>query len=344
MYSQVLCFYALALLVALAVRSPAPVSSLEPLIFVAEEGRARARDDRSGDKGAAAAFGMSEFMVAMVRTSSVFLPFFSSLLYSRPTSLQKIRFTKCAIQSKRAEASLAPEMSTAERTKKRPRHFFQTPPFSFEREREGEKCIHLFRTKNRKASVLFGLFTSCMLCDQWSVLSTNVPRGVAFRLSSLQKEVLSLSLSQRARSRPRENEYREARVVSWYLFRVSLCPCQVAKIDRLKGEELDVSTEVNEVFGGRTRGFHLHWLLPLTVVFPESLHDDVMGYRLPEIAAKGSGRTGFGDEDDAHRASEDLEDGGGFEGDSVSPDATDIEATMPNNSHDDSGALVNRAR
>lgn len=76
--------------------------------------------------------------------------------------------------------------------------------------------------------LLFGLFTSCMLCDQWSVLSTNV-----------------------------------------------------AKIDRLKGEELGVSSEVNEVFGGRTRGFHWHWLVPVTVDFPKSVQDDVLGYRLP---------------------------------------------------------------
>lgn len=68
-----------------------------------------------------------------------------------------------------------------------------------------------------------------MLCDQWSVLSTNV-----------------------------------------------------AKIDRLKGEELGVSSEVNEVFGGRTRTIHVHWFLPVTVHFPKSVHDDVMGYRLPE--------------------------------------------------------------
>lgn len=77
--------------------------------------------------------------------------------------------------------------------------------------------------------VLFGLFTSCMLCDQWTVLSTNV-----------------------------------------------------AKIDRLKGESLSVSNEVNEVFGGRSRGFQVHWLFPLAVRFPKSVHDDVMGFRLPD--------------------------------------------------------------
>mmetsp|Transcript_7813 Transcript_7813/g.10902 ORF Transcript_7813/g.10902 Transcript_7813/m.10902 type:complete len:393 (+) Transcript_7813:244-1422(+) len=80
-------------------------------------------------------------------------------------------------------------------------------------------------------AILFGLFTSCMLCDQWSVLSTNV-----------------------------------------------------AKIDRLKGEELAVSSEVNEVFGGKSRGFHLHWLIPVPPNYPDSVHDDVMGYRLPPEA------------------------------------------------------------
>ena len=103
-------------------------------------------------------------------------------------------------------------------------------------------------------SVLFGLFTACMMCDQWSVATTNV-----------------------------------------------------AKIDRLKGEEhpegLDVSDEVNEVFGGLGvgRGFRATWLLPTEVRFPASLEDDIMGYTLPAPAgcppccgAGGAGGAGAG--------------------------------------------------
>ena len=52
----------------------------------------------------------------------------------------------------------------------------------------------------------------------------------------------------------------------------------VAKIDRLKGEETECASDVNEVFGGRSRGFRLDWLLPTAPVFPESVHDDIMGY------------------------------------------------------------------
>lgn len=77
------------------------------------------------------------------------------------------------------------------------------------------------------AALLFGLFTACMLGDQWSVLRTNV-----------------------------------------------------AKIDRLKGEETECASDVNEVFGGRSRGFRLDWLIPTAPVFPASVHDDIMGYHV----------------------------------------------------------------
>ena len=77
------------------------------------------------------------------------------------------------------------------------------------------------------AALLFGLFTACMLGDQWSVLRTNV-----------------------------------------------------AKIDRLKGEETECASDVNEVFGGRSRGFRVDWLVPTKPLFPASVHDDIMGYHL----------------------------------------------------------------
>ena len=93
-------------------------------------------------------------------------------------------------------------------------------------------------------AVLFGLFTSCMLCDQYSVLSTNV-----------------------------------------------------AKIDRLKNQLTTVS-EINEVFGGRSRGFHLHWLLPIAPHFPDSVKDDVFGFRVPDDSSSpGSGSGADGNHD-----------------------------------------------
>jgi hypothetical protein len=54
----------------------------------------------------------------------------------------------------------------------------------------------------------------------------------------------------------------------------------VAKIDRLKGEETECASDVNEVFGGRTRGFRADWLVPTAPVFPPSVRDDIMGYTL----------------------------------------------------------------
>ena len=98
------------------------------------------------------------------------------------------------------------------------------------------------------AALLFGLFTACMLGDQWSVLRTNV-----------------------------------------------------AKIDRLKGEETECASDVNEVFGGRSRGFRLDWLLPTAPVFPESVHDDIMGYHatpsLKDINAHADDLEGQADEE-----------------------------------------------
>ena len=92
-------------------------------------------------------------------------------------------------------------------------------------------------------ALLFGLFTACMLADQWSVLRTNV-----------------------------------------------------AKIDRLKGEETECASDVNEVFGGRSRGFRYDWLLPTAPVFPESVRDDIMGYRLADKRSM-SGDLEGGDEE-----------------------------------------------
>ena len=43
-----------------------------------------------------------------------------------------------------------------------------------------------------------------------------------------------------------------------------------------------MSTEVNEVFGGRTRSFRLTWLLPTAVEFPDSLHDDILGFQVSQ--------------------------------------------------------------
>ena len=100
------------------------------------------------------------------------------------------------------------------------------------------------------AALLFGLFTACMLGDQWSVLRTNV-----------------------------------------------------AKIDRLKGEETECASDVNEVFGGRSRGFRADWLVPTKPLFPPSVHDEVMGYHVAnglddDLEGGATGENGLGLEDD----------------------------------------------
>mmetsp|Transcript_13067 Transcript_13067/g.42592 ORF Transcript_13067/g.42592 Transcript_13067/m.42592 type:complete len:244 (-) Transcript_13067:276-1007(-) len=63
----------------------------------------------------------------------------------------------------------------------------------------------------------------------------------------------------------------------------------VAKIDRLKGDEddLNIVSGVNEVFGGRGK-IHLDWVLPILPRFPASVHDDIMGFRCSNSGAGGS--------------------------------------------------------
>ncbi|TYZ68840.1 hypothetical protein PybrP1_011541 [[Pythium] brassicae (nom. inval.)] len=75
-------------------------------------------------------------------------------------------------------------------------------------------------------AVLFGLFTLCMMCDQYSVITTGA-----------------------------------------------------TQIDRLKGEVGD-SLGVREVFGGASQGFSLNWLLPVSIWFPTSLKNQILGYIL----------------------------------------------------------------
>jgi palmitoyltransferase len=75
-------------------------------------------------------------------------------------------------------------------------------------------------------AVLFGLFTLCMMCDQYSVITTGA-----------------------------------------------------TQIDRLKGEVGD-SLGIREVFGGASHGFSLHWLMPVSIWFPTSLKNQILGYVL----------------------------------------------------------------
>lgn len=63
-------------------------------------------------------------------------------------------------------------------------------------------------------AVLFGLFTMCMMCDQYSMITTGM-----------------------------------------------------TQIDRFKGEVTD-TLGIREVFGGASKRFALHWLLPVRIWFP----------------------------------------------------------------------------
>mgnify|MGYP006101164505 CR=1 FL=1 len=74
--------------------------------------------------------------------------------------------------------------------------------------------------------LLFGLFTSCMMLDQWGVVSTGA-----------------------------------------------------TQIDRLKGEDVEIFHNFNEVFGGDF-GFKMNWLLPVDVTFPKSVKNEIYGYKI----------------------------------------------------------------
>ena len=70
----------------------------------------------------------------------------------------------------------------------------------------------------------------------------------------------------------------------------------VAKIDRLKGEGDGVRLRRQRGLWGRSRGFRYDWLLPTAPVFPESVRDDIMGYRLADKRSM-SGDLEGGDEE-----------------------------------------------
>ena len=85
--------------------------------------------------------------------------------------------------------------------------------------------------------------------------------------------------------------------------RWSVLRTNVAKIDRLKGEETECASDVNEVFGGRSRGFRADWLVPTKPLFPPSVHDEVMGYHVAnglddDLEGGATGENGLGLEDD----------------------------------------------
>ncbi|GAB9466587.1 hypothetical protein Gpo141_00003958 [Globisporangium polare] len=75
-------------------------------------------------------------------------------------------------------------------------------------------------------AVLFGLFTMCMMCDQYSMITTGM-----------------------------------------------------TQIDRFKGEVTD-TLGIREVFGGASKRFALHWVLPVSIWFPTSLKNQILGYVL----------------------------------------------------------------
>mmetsp|Transcript_35126 Transcript_35126/g.45105 ORF Transcript_35126/g.45105 Transcript_35126/m.45105 type:complete len:440 (-) Transcript_35126:213-1532(-) len=54
----------------------------------------------------------------------------------------------------------------------------------------------------------------------------------------------------------------------------------VTKIDRLKGEVHEVQEDLNEVFGGKKRGFSIFWLLPTMAKFPRDRIESLNGYRM----------------------------------------------------------------
>lgn len=114
-------------------------------------------------------------------------------------------------------------------------------------------------------AVLFGLFTCCMMLDQWTVVSTNTT-SKCIHLSCFIL-LFSCNLSHH---------------------HLTLVSFSHSGIDRLKGEYHSIRGDVNEVFGGKDGRFRVDWFVPTPAQFPGSLASDIFGYR----------KTQDGDEDD----------------------------------------------
>lgn len=130
-----------------------------------------------------------------------------------------------------------------------------------------EKCLsdpaHLIHLVGLiTESVMFGLFTCCMICDQWTVVTTNVTNIDRLKESRMRHDsgvdmIYNSPYLQKLADDVRKNEF------------MSLAP---KKSD----------SAINEVFGGKSRGFQLRWISPFhKAEYPETSRDEIMGFCTP---------------------------------------------------------------
>ncbi|KAL3764343.1 hypothetical protein ACHAW5_003479 [Stephanodiscus triporus] len=147
-------------------------------------------------------------------------------------------------------------------------------------------------------ALLFGLFTLCMMADQWDVVMTNLTH-----IDRLKGETSSSSAQRRQGGGARQQQHAGAygRLPQYY--------------DQHVGSQISMMRAgINEVFGTLPSSmtstafpmsrFHYTWLSPVHMVcFPESVRDDILGYCRPCGAASSAGdvigqgarrRRGFG--------------------------------------------------
>ena len=118
-------------------------------------------------------------------------------------------------------------------------------------------------------ALLFGLFTLCMMCDQWDVVMTNLTHidRLKGHNDTLQHRV-------------------QAGINEVFGTGRSMTSSSSSSLPHHHGNNPAAATSNNY-----RRGFHYTWLSPLhKVCFPESVRDDIFGYCRPVNGGGGGGR------------------------------------------------------
>lgn len=130
--------------------------------------------------------------------------------------------------------------------------------------------------------MLFGLFTLCMMCDQWDVVMTNLTH--IDRLKQGGQHGGQYNISQQQQQQQHAGVY--GRLPPHHEQPVMVSTSRSSKIAMIR-------VGINEVFGTLTSvprsRFHYTWLSPFhCTTYPDIVKDDIFGYRRPCGGSNGS--------------------------------------------------------